>query len=225
MVRTLNRHPKIYVSHESDICWILYQYDRFGKQRKPSFGRQYALKHTLRACRRYYQKTDTVMDNFVRMQTKLMRRGSPWLRPMRKKPEYIGDKAPNNMVVFPEFVDWMKVNFPDSVYIHMTRHPRDFVASLRGRFPHRSPFGKTDKQFVAWWVKAERRVLELKKELPITTIRYKDIGGRTAKTANKLFAQLGLRKVKGIKNQFVKTHDYKVPLTREAIEIAEMYGL
>lgn len=224
MVRLLNKHPEVYASHESDVCWILYQYFTHGCLKDKSFGGQKALNFTMKHCKKYIDLNKSVRENYEKMQTKLMRKGSLWLAPMKKKPKYIGDKTPNNFVVYDDYTSFVRESFSDAVYLHIVRHPRDFVASVLNRHREHSVFGATPGEILAWWVMAERKVIEMKASLDITTIRYKDIGGKTSETMNALFWHWDLPQIK-LPNEFVKVHDYSLKLTQNATEIVERYSL
>jgi hypothetical protein len=226
MVRLLNKHPNIYVSHESDICWILYQYYTHGKLKEKSFGRQKALKYTMKHYKKYIDTSKPVREVYEKIQTKLMKNGSLWLPSMKKRNlVYIGDKTPNNFVVNREYVEFVKEHFPDALYIHLVRHPKDFVASIKNRPRAWRVFGKTDSKRLKWWVRAEKQVKRLKKELNIMTITYHQLGKNTRRTMKTVFKELDLPFKGSIKNQFVKRHHYKMKLTPDAKELVKEYNL
>lgn len=226
MVRILNEHPNVYVSHESDILWILYQYSEYGELKHRSFGGQKAIKYTMKNFSKYLNPEKSVQENFIKVQKKLMKHGSLWLPAMEKKElSYIGDKSPNLFVVDDDFFEFVKFNFPDSVYIHLVRHPKDFVASIKKRRKAYLYFGNNDDAVLRWWIMAEKKVIELKKKIPIISITYKELCRDTNKIMNNLFKLLNIKGLK-IKDQSVRTHkDFSMELPIEAMRMVDMYGL
>lgn len=226
LVRMLNKHHEIFVSHESDICWILYQYEKYGKVKEKSFGGQKALKYTLKNFGKYINPEMSPYENFVRVQTKLMRKGSLWLPPMKKKKLiYIGDKTPNNFIVCKEYREFCLKNFPRPLFIHCVRHPNDFVASVKNRIKEHPYFGKTDKEILQWWIDAEKTVIKLKDKLNIITVRYEDIGLNASNTMGMLFDKMSIIPAGVYKNTFAKKHDYYIELPSDARDLIEIYQL
>ncbi len=87
MADLLNVHPKVFVSHESDIVWLLYQ-ARYGKPDRYEphpFDSPLMLRSTVKRCKHILRSIasdrpgrDEIVETFYRVQTHLMRE---YLRP------------------------------------------------------------------------------------------------------------------------------------------------
>jgi hypothetical protein len=91
MTDLLNSHPNVFVSHESDIAWILYQArdGRPARYRTHPLDSRLMLDSTLKSCRRILKETlghepthDRIVEAFHRAQSRLM---SQYLRPSLKQ--------------------------------------------------------------------------------------------------------------------------------------------
>ena len=131
MVNLLNLHPNVFVSHESDIIWILYQLARGRDPVQHSHEGWLGMSITLKECVHILQdrigKTPATM--FCQVTRYLMNHGTEIQRRYDKLDVlWMGDKKPVQCSD-PEVTPFLKEHFPDARYIHMVRHPRAYVAS------------------------------------------------------------------------------------------------
>lgn len=190
LVRLLNLHPHIFVSHESDIVWILYQYHNgMAITRYPEDG-ALGMNYTLQHFAHLLSPDKTPYDNYLGVQLELMRHGSDWLPPMAKQGlSWVGDKKPvqqNN----PEVLAFIARHFPDTRYLHLVRNPFHFLNSFRKMNPGRDDF--TDEWILNFWARNEQSVIEQKDKLPILTIGYKELCLETEASLGRILAHLDM---------------------------------
>lgn len=140
LVRLLNRHPRVYVTHESDVGWILYQ----SRNGRPDTFRCYpwdgplGMRATLDAADGVVATlpadrppTDAELTAaFHEIQDTVMKRGSAVQRalPWKRNLAWIGDKKPVQGAD-PEIRPFVERVFPDVRYLHIVRHPGPVLAS------------------------------------------------------------------------------------------------
>jgi len=236
LVRLLNLHPRIFVSHESDIVWILYQFH----ERKPfephpwDSGRGMGI--TLSTCRSLLSLDRTPLENFYAVQTAMMRAGNPWLPALRKDElDWIGDKKPFQHGD-PRLVDFILLNLPRARFIHLVRHPFQVVASVR-RF-NRTANGDFWKELsgeeqIERWLFHEERVLDLKRRVgeQLIDVRYEDLCKKPAEEMARLLTflevdQLPPQSADDIKRQTLPPRRRAPAITcsDRSRAVAELYG-
>jgi hypothetical protein len=95
LVRLLNLHPQVFVSHESDIIWILYQFHHGLPFRAHPWDSDKGMRLTLQLCGHWLRRGQSPRQNALAVQCALMEAGSPWLPPQKKTNLlWIGDKKP-----------------------------------------------------------------------------------------------------------------------------------
>ena len=142
LVRLLNLHPRILVTHEADIAWILYQLvKKSGTPLRPhpldeAKGMDASLAHheevlaaLLRSQPVHRAEVRRAFDLFYDRVNRLGR--GNW-DPAAQKDDlaWIGDKKPVQHAD-PAIFSFLETSFPDARYLHVVRDPRYVVASMR----------------------------------------------------------------------------------------------
>lgn len=189
LVRLLNRHPRLFVTHESDIVWLLYcLYHGLPIQHYPDdgfLGAQYTLDqagHLMSADAAPYEV-------FLRVQEHLMRSGSPWLPAMNKRRlAWVGDKKPVQQAD-PMLLSFVVDHFPNARFLHVIRHPRDWLVSRRRFVPQTD---QTDEESLGFWLRNEERVVAARRRVEVCSITYRDLCMDPAKSVARVLAFLDL---------------------------------
>ncbi|WP_326547579.1 sulfotransferase [Mycolicibacterium sp. ND9-15] len=197
LVRLLNLHPQVFVSHESDIVWALYQFSHNQPFRSHPWDSDRGLRHTVNSCADLFRQDLSPRESFLAVQRRLMAAGTPFLPAQTKsKLCWIGDKKPFQHGD-PQLVTFMLEHFPDAHFLHIVRHPFS-VALSSDRFNERRGgdfwLGLTREEKVERWAFHEQRVLSLRDRLPdrVHSLRYEDLCERTEEEVSRLFAFLQL---------------------------------
>ena len=137
MVRLLNSHPRIFVTKESDVIWLLYQARENWPERFTCYrwDGPLGLRATLEACKQMldaerHQAIGNPAELYRRMQLHRMKGGSRlhrWLGKRRLK--WLGDKKPVQQCD-PDIRLYLREIFPQARYLHIVRHPGAVVASM-----------------------------------------------------------------------------------------------
>ena len=123
LVRVLNLHPQVFVSHESDIIWALWQFARGEPFQAHPWDSDVGLRHTLETCGHLFRREQSPCENFLAVQQRLMEIGTPFLPPQKKTEVlWIGDKKPFQHTD-PQVLDFIIEHFPDAHFLHIVRHP------------------------------------------------------------------------------------------------------
>jgi hypothetical protein len=202
LVRMLNLHPQVFVSHESDIAWILYQFYNNQTFRSHIWDSDKGMHFTLQMAEGLLSRAKSPWENFLAVQMAIMENGSPWL-PARKKPDlkWIGDKKPMQHTD-PELLKFMLEQFPGAHFVHIVRHPFDVVASS-DRFNRTADgdfwLGLSVAEKLERWTFHEQQVLQLSHTLAgrIDHLRYEDFCSETKEELSKVFKYLELDPVAG----------------------------
>ena len=138
VVRLLNLHPRIFVTHESDVIWLLYQ----ARNSWPEEFKCYpwdgplGLANTIKACKSIIKRASrdsngfTPADLFTQIQLKRLKAPTPFHRWRRKnRLSWLGDKKPVQQCD-PEIRPFMQKNFQNARYIHIVRNPWAAVGSM-----------------------------------------------------------------------------------------------
>lgn len=192
LVRLLNRHPRMYVTHESDVAWVLFQArngrpDRF---RCHPWDGPLGMNATLDAARDVvdtlppdHAPTDTELaDAYHAIQDRVMRRGSAVQRalPWKRNLAWIGDKKPVQGAD-PDMRPFVERVFPDVRYVHIVRHPGPVLASterMTREWDVVPDFWREGADAILErWRIHEEWVLDAKANgpRPIHTVRYEDL--------------------------------------------------
>jgi hypothetical protein len=197
LVRVLNLHPQVFVSHESDIAWILYQFHRDQAFRAHAWDSDRGMRVTLATAQHLLRREASPLENFVAAQRALMESGSPWLPAQRKsRLLWIGDKKPMQHTD-PELLAFVLRHFPTARFLHIVRHPFA-VAASSDRFNRTANgdfwLGLSTHEKVERWTFHERQVLELRQAMPgrVHTLRYEDLCRRPQQELADVFRFLQL---------------------------------
>ncbi len=197
LARILNLHPNIFMSHESDVIWILYQFHNHLPFAAHPWDSAKGMEYTLTHCGQVLKKERSPAENFFAIQTCAMEKDNPWLPPMKKTDvSWIGDKKPFQYTD-PRLIRFMLDMFPEAYFIHLLRHPFAVAASVaqfnqtvNGDFWK----GLTLAEAVERWTYHEKNVLELKRmdRVKVLDVRYEDLCQETEKELRRIFAFLNL---------------------------------
>lgn len=207
VVRLLNLHPRLFISHESDIIWILYQSRRWRpiRYRCYKWDGPVGMQATLAACRSIIKKNlkgwvtqEALIRTFYDVQQHLMLHGSGVQQPYQKSDLlWIGDKKPVQQAD-PVIHSFTAELFPDARYLHLVRHPRSVVASMEQAaatwdvVPNYWKKGRD--AILARWAAQEEWVLKLKErqEGAVYTVRLEDLSASPIEQMGKIFDFLHL---------------------------------
>jgi len=129
MVNLLNLHPRVFVSHESDIIWTLYQIGQGIEPGQHSLDGGLGISITLEKCAHLLDQFRDVQHIFDSVTQYLMVNGSEIQMKYDKSDLlWMGDKKPVQCCD-PIMLPFLKMHFPGAVLIHMVRHPVACVAS------------------------------------------------------------------------------------------------
>lgn len=191
LVQLFNLHEKVFITHESDVIWTLYQ-SRNGRPETyipyPEDG-PVGMLATLKSARAIYQslpisspgKGDLVAT-FFNIQTHLMKFGSDVQEsyPDKNALLWIGDKKPVQHAD-PDIRDFILDLLPASRFIHVVRNPCAVYRSIRKAAQNWAVVpdywkGGVNEIFQRWLLH-EQWVLQAKSErdVPVYSLRYEDI--------------------------------------------------
>jgi Sulfotransferase family len=197
LVRLLNLHPRVFVSHESDIVWALDQFSRERPFQAHPWDSDRGLRHTLEICGDLFRRERGARENFMAIQQRLMEAGTPFLPPQKKAGlDWIGDKKPFQHTD-PQLLAFILEHFPDAHFLHIVRHPFE-VAMSSARFNETANgdfwLGLSLEEKVARWTFHEQQVLRLRGKLPdrVHSLRYEDLCRRTEEELARVFQFLDL---------------------------------
>jgi hypothetical protein len=235
LVRVLNLHPQLFVSHESDIAWILYQFHQDQPFRPHAWDSDRGMQVTLKLAGHLLNRQATPSENFLAAQAALMEQGTPWLPPRKNQGlEWIGDKKPMQHTD-PKILQFLLQHFPEAHFLHIVRHPFE-VAASSDRFNQTADgdfwLGLSTAEKVERWAYHEQQVLQLHRDLPgrCHSLRYEDFCRQTPETLAAVFAFLAVtpdsQVLQAASRQTHPPHRAvpSVPCSAEARRIAELYG-
>jgi hypothetical protein len=216
LVNVLNQHPQVFITHESDVIWILYQIYRDTPSRFHSYplDEGKGMWATLDECSEILgsipsstSDKQVIVRTFHRMLAHINEhgRGKPdhprmWDYPQKKNNlTWIGDKKPVQYSD-PEIQSFLNDLFPEARYIHLIRDPRAVVASMTeaastwGSQSVPEYWRETSEQILERWATHEEWVLQVKSRLPdkIHTIRLEDLPEDPLRIISETFAFLDL---------------------------------
>jgi len=179
--KVLNMHPEIFVSNETDVLWLLYQYFNYEEIAKHKFDGDVGLNMCLKLFGHLLDRAKTPFELFCQIQLAAMSEGF-MTNPSAEKPnlKYLGDQKPFQNAD-PKLVKFAAQNFPTTKYIHLIRNPYDVISSCKKFGKHKDGGwmwkDKTKDRILRQWVKAEKWVAKLKaQDAPnVHDIRYEDL--------------------------------------------------
>jgi hypothetical protein len=186
-VRVANLHPNLFISHEADVVWILYQWSQRLPYCRYAFDGRLGMEATLRACGHLLEaisdldlRGPLVPKMFRDILLHLRTNGSAVQVPFPTKAEltWIGDKKPVQNSD-PTLQSFIRTHFPSMRYIHIVRDPTAVISSMlrAGRTWAREYWGNVGKdELLARWTRHEEWVLQIKAANPasVVTVRFED---------------------------------------------------
>jgi hypothetical protein len=231
LMNLLNLHPNIFISNESDIIWILYRFYNNQEIIPYPWDTPVGMNHTVEKYMYLLSKQQTPFDNFVTLQTTLMKEGSIKLPPMQKENlRWIGDQKPFQQID-PELMPFIKQHFPGAKFIHLIRHPFPVVKSSQV-FVGQLWQGMSAEEILKRWTMHENWVqLEKQKdEIPLLEVKYEDIISHTQREMARIFDFLAvdydqaiLQQARKITRSTIKPHP-RLPCPPETQAIMSQYG-
>jgi hypothetical protein len=237
LVRLLNLHPELYISNESDIIWILFNFHA-GRELAPyPWDGLKNMKYALEKAGYLLDKRKTPAENYFNFQLYFMKIGSPWLKPMKKKNlKWIGDKKPAQYAD-PSLVAFILQQFPESRFIHLTRHPASHADSWYRRWsaqgrPNLGSYESVIRKQIKLWTFHESRVLELKasRRIPILDLRYEDLCVNPGRELKMIYDFLDLQTPLGVLETAQKETRRNLldinfeAYSEETLSIMQLYG-
>ena len=189
--RVINLHPSVFVFPEADVAWILYCLAN-GKELGP-----YPLNGFTG-----FRRTMASHEALVRQPfTNIAGHGDALMLALAAargrdtaKLEWIGDKKPVQQTD-PAIFNFLCDLYPEARFVHIVRHPGNFVRSLEKRYAVKNKGAPPGRDILYdLWLKAERWVIEDKasKRAPILSVTYPDLLSDPAATATRVLTFLGL---------------------------------
>lgn len=239
LVNLLNQHPKVFVSHESDIAWILYQ-SRNGLPEEVKchpFDAPRGLNSTLKACGSILRDhlkpqpvSETIQSTFYEVQRHLMTNGSDMDKSFDKSDcQWIGDKKPVQHCI-PEINSFLRQHFDDALYIHVIRNPKCVVASMlkaadSWKFVPDYWQG-TKEEIFSRWLQHEAWVLQAKSEMPdrIYTLQLEHLCASPIIELEKLFSFLDLNLPESLASRIDLFIDERPNTKYDSFELPQMAG-
>lgn len=249
LAEKLNLHPDIYITHETDIIWILYNLYNGIEFEYYSKDEPHSTMVTREKCQHIFDdyKIMTPLECYEKCQYHLMRNGTQWIRPTDRIPVLLGDKKPNQQSEI--FVnDWVQEYFPDTRYVHIVRHPFDFLSSIPRLLPkydlgarYGSSKCENPVKILETWAYFEDLVIKEKEKnrFPIHSVRFEDFCDRPARELSKIWEFSGLSIPSGLKEKIDQNdtfgimsgglhgdsrgNEYSGPIPDKAKNIMEIY--
>jgi len=231
-MRLLNLHPNIFVSNESDIIWILYCFHHDKEIVPYRWDTPVGMDETLANYRDMLSKDKTPFENYVAIQTALMRNGSKKLSAMQKEPLlWIGDQKPFQQID-PDILPFIKTHFPDTKFLHLIRHPFPVIESSRVFKAGELWKGMSTAEILQRWTMHQQWVEQAKQQgdLPILDVKYEDIVEQAENTMRKVFDFLEvdsppevLQAARQSTVRLLKLHP-RLDCPPETLEIMQAYG-
>jgi hypothetical protein len=244
LVRLLNLHSQVFVTHESDIIWILYQI-RSGKDLEcyPWDG-PLGMEATMEAGKDVFEiygknivEGHDIPEVFFQIEHRLMRNGSKIQKPYDKADlVWIGDKKPVQQSD-PQVRQFIHIYFPQARFIHIIRHPKAVVASMveAGKEWAQVAYWKSSPaEILRRWAIHEEWVLEARSEgHKVCTLRFEDLCEKPFETMKEVFTFLDLEMSPEIAEMVVKNTSpnpnrkyasYILPPCPEADKVMSIYG-
>ena len=187
LTHVLNAQKNIFLGYETDILWILYQFhNQILPFKKHPLDGPKGLEYTLENFGNLLDIDKSPKENFIGVQTAIMKNGSPWLPPIDRAPKWIGDTKPvQNMQS--DIFEFANQNLPNAKFIHIVRSPYGYFRSFSVKLKESTQMDAT----LDYWAENELRVIRLKEMgHPILTVLYKDLCNEMQRTCDTIFAFL-----------------------------------
>jgi hypothetical protein len=249
LVNMLNEHPKLGVTHETDIVWALYQCQNGApREFRPfpwdaprglealtgAFGNEIAELISSQPTTAELRRT------FFEIQRRVVEEGTKMHVPLKRAAglTWIGDKKPVQHSS-PELRPFIRRLFPDATFVHVIRHPLAVVASKQEAAQHwpvtPNYWRAQAAEVLDRWCVHEEWTLELKKMLPtqVHTVRLEDLCTHPREQMSKLFTLIDLGASGTLLERlagFVYSSPNEkyscrlAPLSTEAERIMDIYG-
>ncbi len=230
LVRLLNLHPRVFIAHESDLVWILYQFHHQMEWQPHPWDSGRGMDVTLASCAGCLHPERTPRENYFVMQQRIMETGNPWMGASNKKAVlWSGDKKPFQHTD-PRLVDFIAEHLADASFIHIVRHP--FAVALSSERFNYTPQGdfwqglsREDK--VARWTFHEELVEQVKIRFParVHTLRYEDLCAEPRNQLQRLLAFLELEAPREMLAQaelFTRLYKHRLPAIRSGEATRQM---
>lgn len=192
LMNLLNLHDEVFVSNESDIIWILYNFHN-GREIKPyPQGSPSGMNQSLEIASHVLDKNASVRENFENYQRYLMENGFLSQEPTHKKNlKYIGDQKPYQNID-PTMMPFIRKHFPKAKFIHLVRHPFEVVTSSMKFAKGTGGFIWKDmspEQIMEKWEMHENWVKDARKkyDLDIMDLRYDRLIARPKQEMTRVF--------------------------------------
>jgi hypothetical protein len=247
LVNLLNLHPEVFMTHESDIVWILYQ----AREKWPEEFRVHpldaprGLNSTLETCRPVLEKRlqenghpRSLTDAFYDVQLHIMRHGSQMDKPKDKpRLSWIGDKKPVQGCQ-PELLAFVRELFPQARFLHLVRDPRNVVASMvKAAATWRvvpDYWAAGPEEVLRRWAQHEQWVLDaVESGVAVQSLRLEDLCERPVECMREVYEFLDLDAPPGVEDRIPKFIDrnpnrkydgVELPDVPEAYPLMERYG-
>jgi len=235
LVKLLNLHPQVFVSQESDVIWILYQFNKNMPFAAHPWDSPRGMNTSLKTCGHLLEKNNGPEQNYFAFQQCLKEKwNSRFPASAKKDILWIGDKKPFQYAD-PKLTEFIFEMLPDPHFIHLVRHPFAVAASSErfNRTPHGDFWkGLSLEEKVAQWAFHEKNVLELKrtKKAKVIDVRYEDLCRKTEDVMAEIFRFLGLEFDEGItktarsKTRYIVKNMPSIPCNEETIATMSQYG-
>jgi hypothetical protein len=232
-VKVINHHPHVFIAPEADLVWALF----CRRAGRPVVAYRddggVGLQRTMAAFGPLVMAEAAPQEKFQSIISDMARKAG-------KRPEalaWLGDKKPVQQAD-PLIFDYALEQWPTARFIHLVRHPQAVVASMMRRsekMPQMQVWKRPARDLLEFWVRNERWVLEHKRagRAPVLSIRFQDLTDAPAATWSKTAAFLELDVEDMLDaaakltrpGQDAKYVEPRTPLTSEAAELVELYGL
>ncbi len=244
LVRLLNLHPQIFVTHESDIVWILYQIRNGTTPVCYPWDGPLGMEATMEACRDILElnakkiaQGHGISEVFFQVEHLLMQNGSKVQTPYNKiSLAWIGDKKPVQHAD-PLIRQFIHAYFSQARFIHIVRHPQAVVASMveAGREWARVEYWRlSPTDILSRWATQEGWVLDAKSEgRQVYTLRFEDLCENPLESMRAVFNFLDTGMSPEIEETVVKNTSpdpnqkytaFILPPCTEADRIMSVYG-
>jgi len=208
MVNLLNSHPRVLVTHEADLVWIVHQAAR-GVDPIGPYPRDDAkgLSATIEACRDVLAAFGPpsgpagCAELFHLLLEHINRHGRPGWDPPAGKLDlaWAGDKKPVQQCD-PALVDFILRTFPDARFLHLVRDPRYAAASMMEAAANWDEasvpeyWNGTVEHVLDGWAETEQWVLELGERVQddLHSVRLEDLSADPVGTMRDVLAFLEL---------------------------------
>ncbi|MCA1763774.1 MAG: sulfotransferase [Cryomorphaceae bacterium] len=236
IMRLLNLHQEVFISNESDIIWILYNFHRGREIERYPHDSPGGMNASLKLAKDVLDPDATVRENFENFQRKLMETGFLKMEPAHKeKLAYIGDQKPYQNID-PEMLPFILEHFPDAKFLHILRHPFEVIPSSMKFGGGTGGFiwnGMNAEEIMEKWEMHENWVAQAKQnyDLQMVQLKYGDLMRNPRREMKRVFDFLQLKSDSALLEKcrditltnFKPVENYK--LTESQRDMLERYGM